>query len=181
MVAVWADSAVEVEVEVEVDGRDCTGRLPGGLPEPGQQARKGPCIRTIPACVEAICLRQIAHRAEDANFAIFKIPAASIAERTAPGTTCAVSTRESSPIGAVRDLIASVGSLSIIIIISKEEDASRAADDDGKGEENSNNNKEEARTPWRTMTTTIQTEAPGQPHPRHQEPPAHPPLLSASI
>ena len=37
---------------MEEDGQDCTGRLPGGLPEPGR-ARKGPFIRTIPACVKA--------------------------------------------------------------------------------------------------------------------------------
>ena len=48
-------AAVEVEVEaVETAGPDCTGRLQGGLPEPGQRSRKGLCIRTIPACVKAI-------------------------------------------------------------------------------------------------------------------------------
>ena len=31
------------------------------------------------------------------------------------------------------------------------------------------------------MATTIQTEVIGQPHPRHQEPPARSPLLSASL
>ena len=125
-----------------MDGRDCTEWLPGGLPEPGQ-TQKEPCICIIPVCVKAICLRQTAHIGEDTNFAIFEFPATLIAERTAPGTTCAVSTRKSSPFGAVRDLIASVGSLSIIII-SEDEDATGTADDDGKDKENPNDNDEEA-------------------------------------
>ena len=47
-------AAVEAEAEAaETAGPDRTGRPPGGPPEPGQQARKGPRTHTIPDRIKA--------------------------------------------------------------------------------------------------------------------------------
>ena len=56
-----------------------------------------------------------------------------------------------------------------------------SADDDGDDGKNSNDDDEEAMDKAMDDVDDDTTEVIGQPHPRHQEPPARSPLLSASI